>query len=91
MASATDDALESLWILTQKSNESVVAENLKAAGYEKSSKALTTMQKGLDAVSSKLKLSTPLTVGAVAPMVALTAGLTACGIVLLPNGKNGFL
>ena len=85
MASATDDALESLWILTQKSNESVVAENLKAAGYEKSSKALTTMQKGLDAVSTKLGLTKTLTISSVAPMVALTAGLTACGIAIYKN------
>lgn len=48
-------------------------------------KAAATAQNGLAALSTKLGLTKTLTISSVAPMVALTAGLTACGIAIYKN------
>lgn len=42
-------------------------------------------QNGLAALSTKLGLTKTLTISSVAPMVAMTAGLTACGIAIYKN------
>lgn len=65
--------------------DAIVAENLLAAGYEKTGKAISIMQSGLDVLSSKLKLANPLTLSAIAPVAALTAGLVACGVAIYKN------
>ena len=48
-------------------------------------KAAAIAQNGLAALSTKLGLTKTLTISSVAPMVALTAGLTACGIAIYKN------
>lgn len=48
-------------------------------------KAAATAQNGLTALSTKFGLTKTLTISSVAPMVALTAGLTACGIAIYKN------
>lgn len=48
-------------------------------------KTAATAQNGLAALSTKLGLTKTLTISSVAPMVAMTAGLTACGIAIYKN------
>lgn len=68
--------------------DAIVAENLMAAGYEKTGKAIGAVQSGLNSLSSKLKLANPLTLSAIAPVAALTAGLVACGAAIYKNVQS---